>query len=106
MGLPVAIAVGGISGIVKGAEAKRREQHIADRVKTYSGYADAQLYDIIKTYGGEMGEAAQRVLSSRGSSAQSTAPAPTITERLSGSGNQTTFLVVGGILLLLFIARR
>jgi len=106
MAIPIAAVGAGVAGIIRGAEAKRRETHIQDRVAKYSGFSDAQLQDIIKTYGGEMGEAAQRVLSSRGSSAQSTAPGATITERLSGSGGSMTLLVVGGIVLLLVIMRK
>lgn len=106
MAIPVIAVAAGVSGVVKGAEAKRRESHIADRVSKYSGYSDSQLQDIIKTYGGEMGEAAQRVLSSRGSSAQSTAPGATIVERLTGSGNSTLFLVIGGVAVAFLLLRK
>lgn len=105
MAIPIVAGVVGVSSIIKSGEAQRRATHIADRVQKYQGYADDQLRDIIKTYGGEMGEAAQQVLSSRGSSAQSTAPAATITERLSSSGGQSTLLIVGGIVLLIVILR-
>lgn len=109
MAVPVVAVAAGVGGFLKSKEAARKERNIQDRVQRWQSYPDAQLRDIIKSYGGEAGEAAQRILNARGASAQG--PAPTVAERLSDvspSGGSRDLLIFGGIALLavLLLARK
>jgi len=107
--LPIAAVAAGVGGFAKAKEAARRERNIADRVAKYAQFPEQQLRDIINTYGGEMGEAAQSVLNSRGSSAQTTAAAPTVTERLQAAargGNNMILFAGAGLIALLLLRKR
>lgn len=53
------------------------EAQIVDRVNKYQTFPDEQLRAIISQYGGEMGEAARRVLESRGAATSSPITIPT-----------------------------
>lgn len=107
MAVPGVVAAGAsvVGGFVKGREAARRERNIQDRVSKYMGATDEQLRAIISTYGGEMGEAAQRVLSMRVQQPTVTPNAPaslveTVT-RDAGGSNVMLLAVVGVVALLL-----
>lgn len=108
--LPVTATLGVVSGIVGAAEQRRIEAHIQDRVTKYASLPNDQLASIIATYGGEMGEAAKRVLASRGVSASSASIAPTASEAPKPSSpvidTKTLLVLGGGALLLLFLLRR
>ena len=129
--LPVGAAVAGygaVSGYFAGREAARTEEHIQDRVSQYQSFSNEKLQAIITTYGGEMGEAAQRVLAMRPAIAPSVVPTPTPTASTmtstpmqissasggtsggisspGGMSGNTMLLLAGGALLFLFAMRR
>lgn len=111
MGIPLVAVGAGVSGVIKGAEAKRIESHISDRMKKFSSYSNEYL-QYITTLGGETAEAARRVLGSRTGSptsgASSQAPGPTVTERIFGTHTDKTplILTIGAVVLLVVLLKR
>ena len=105
MGIPLVAVGAGVSGIIKGAEAKRVESHINDRMARFAGYSDEYL-QYITTLGGETAEAARRVLGTR---AGRPAQAPqsggqTVTERITGvTGNNTGTLIAIGVFVVMIV---
>jgi Tfp pilus assembly protein FimV len=122
--LPVGAAVAGygaVSGYFAGREAARTEEHIQDRVNQYQSFSNEKLQAIITTYGGEMAEAARRVLASRPAIAPAIVPVPVAQSTMAatpaaptsggiastgGMGGNTMLLLAGGALLLFFAMRR
>jgi hypothetical protein len=120
--LPVA-AVGAkvVGGIIASKEQKRIEAHIMDRVVKYRGadFPNERLEYIIKTYGGEMGAAAEIVLRERGSSgipavgpinispvAASTPVNPEIPAIPGTDNNSAIMFAAFAIVALLFLSKR
>ena len=113
-----ALAVGGVkvlSGIVSGAEAKRVEAHITDRVAKYQSLPTEQLLAIINTYGGEMGEAATRVLNSRAASPQNIPtgptnstlpPSPVAADVFGGFDSKTILIGAAALIVLILILKK
>jgi hypothetical protein len=75
---PAAVApiVASVVGDLFGGGAKRAERNIQDRMQRWQSFPSDQLREIIRSQGGEAGEAARRLLEARGEPV--TAPAPPV----------------------------